>query len=57
MPSGKRKLRSVSSESRSTSSPLASGTYIKKETPGGFQSKLLIYKFIRTNVLGLNLFK
>lgn len=39
MPSGKRQLRSASSESRNTSSPLASGTYVRKETPGGLQSK------------------
>jgi hypothetical protein len=37
MPSGKRHLRSASSESRSTKSPLVGGTYIKKETPGGLQ--------------------
>ena len=39
MPSGKRQLRSASSDSRSNQSPLASGTYIKKESPGGLQSK------------------
>ena len=39
MPSGKRQLRSASSDARSSNSPLASGTYIKKESPGGLQSK------------------
>ena len=39
MPSGKRQLRSASSESRNANSPLVGGTYVKKETPGGLQSK------------------
>ena len=46
MPSGKRQLRSASSDARSTQSPLASGTYIKKETPGGLQSELKIVIFM-----------
>ena len=46
MPSGKRQLRSASSESRSNASPLASGTYIRKETPGGLQSKLILKLFV-----------
>ena len=40
MPSGKRQLRSASSDSRNSASPMAGGTYIKKETPGGLQSNL-----------------
>ena len=51
MPSGKRQLRSASSDARSTQSPLASGTYIKKETPGGLQSELKIVIFTLSVIL------
>ena len=44
MPSGKRQLRSASSESRNTASPLASGTYVRKETPGGLQSMEVFFE-------------
>ena len=46
MPSGKRQLRSASSDSRNPASPLAGGTYIKKETPGGLQSESELSKNI-----------
>ena len=50
MPSGKRQLRSASSESRNTASPLASGTYVRKETPGGLQSRKFLFQNQRVNV-------
>ena len=55
MPSGKRQLRSASSESRNTSqSPLASGTYVRKETPGGLQSKTDLSPLFLSLLLSFN---
>ena len=56
MPSGKRQLRSASSDARSTQSPLASGTYIKKETPGGLQSELKTVIFMLSDGTDCNIF-